>query len=250
MTSLETNYAEPGSFEYFNEDQQPSTHPMAIGSLICSIIICCPLVTIFGPLLGVIALISIGSNPARRGKGLALAGIVIGAVATGIWLWGMVWGYQTFLQPVMQGPVAVLRSAEAGSWQAARDGMIGPAARASDDEMDVFFGEINRRYGSFRSLAMAPDQTAEPVRTPDGTSRMAVDYIAVYDGGTGRLTVDWLFTDQGVIVMKVEGLSLRGPDDEILDFPPSRGVPGEGDEPLPLPGGAEQQDDDDGDRRE
>ena len=51
---------------------------LAIGSLVCSLICCVPVTTIPGILLGIWAMVSIGNNPARKGKGLAVAGIMLG----------------------------------------------------------------------------------------------------------------------------------------------------------------------------
>ena len=73
---LEPGYGEPSR-----------TSGLAISSLVCSLIFCCPLTTIIGPILGLIAFVSIGSKPNLRGKGLALTGIILGVLMTTLQAW-------------------------------------------------------------------------------------------------------------------------------------------------------------------
>ncbi len=64
-------------------DAQYDTTPqkrsgLAVASLVCSLIFFCPLTTLLGPLLGLIALATMGGDPPKRGKGMAATGIVLG----------------------------------------------------------------------------------------------------------------------------------------------------------------------------
>jgi len=62
--------------------QPPKTSRLAITSLIFSLILCCPLTTILGPLLGLVSVIRIGGNPALKGRGIAVLMLHPGLVAT------------------------------------------------------------------------------------------------------------------------------------------------------------------------
>ena len=44
---------------------------LATAALICSCIICCPITTIIGPILGLIALLGLRGKPEIKGKGVA-----------------------------------------------------------------------------------------------------------------------------------------------------------------------------------
>ena len=101
MTYTETTFGVP------DLDAQ-KTSRLAVGSLVCSLILCCPITTIVGPLLGVGALLQIGGNPALKGRRIALAAIALGIAFT---LWqgvGLRRLYDTFWGPVLKGPAAEL----------------------------------------------------------------------------------------------------------------------------------------------
>lgn len=128
---------------------EQKTSGLAIGSLVCSLIMCCPLTTIIGPLLGLAAIITIGSNPARKGKGIAMAGIIIGIIATAGWGGATVWGRNNFYLPEQEGPVAVMTAGFADDKQGFRMGLMGEAANGTDEEIQEFIDALRGRYGDF-----------------------------------------------------------------------------------------------------
>ena len=81
----------------FDIPQDRKTSGIAIASLVCSLICCIPVTTILGILLGVGAMVSIGSNPEKKGKGLAITGIILGAVFTALQAWAYPMPAQTSL---------------------------------------------------------------------------------------------------------------------------------------------------------
>ena len=107
MTAFDTTFGEQPLVEQ-------KTSGLAIASLVCSLIICCPLTTLIGPFLGLAAVLTIGSNPARKGKGLAMAGIIIGIFATVGWGTITVWGHKNINVPVQYGPVEVMAAGFSG----------------------------------------------------------------------------------------------------------------------------------------
>ena len=217
MTMFETQNA--GSQQWDQFDERPTTHPLAIGSLICSLLACCPLITIFGPLLGLIAIISIGSNPMRRGKGLAVAGILIGLVTTGIWVFGAVALYRAFFVPLQEQPALIFDDAAAGDWAAVRGRMTGPAARASDAETEAFFAAVAAEFGNVQTVVLDERNDFQTVQGPDGSARMSVDYVVTTDTGSATLVVDWLIAEPGAFVMKPEGLTMMGDHGTAVEFP-------------------------------
>jgi hypothetical protein len=75
---------------YSGQGQMPmpvaptSTNGMAVAALVTSIVCCAPLGLVFG----LIALNQIKANPSQGGKGLAIAGIVIGSIGM---FFGVIW---------------------------------------------------------------------------------------------------------------------------------------------------------------
>ncbi len=71
----------------------PKTNGLAIASLVCALgaFVVCPLVAVVGLVLGIMARRQIrDSNGAETGDGLALAGIIIGAIGTALAVVGLV----------------------------------------------------------------------------------------------------------------------------------------------------------------
>ena len=64
--------------------QERST--LATAALVSSLIVCCPITTILGPILGVLALIRLPSRPHLKGKGFAWSSIIVGIIATVVWV--------------------------------------------------------------------------------------------------------------------------------------------------------------------
>ena len=56
---------------------------LATASFICSLIFCCPVVTLVGVILGIVAILQIRGSQ-MTGRGLAWAGIIIGVITTAL----------------------------------------------------------------------------------------------------------------------------------------------------------------------
>jgi len=146
MSQLDNPYAEA-------VETRARTSGLAIAALVCSLILCCPVTTIVGPVLGLVAFAAIGSNPARKGRGLALAAVVIGVIATAVWVVLGLRMYDQFVRPQEEGPRAELTAAFAGDPATFKAGMYGAAAAASDQELAAFVSELRIRYGDFVTCA-------------------------------------------------------------------------------------------------
>ena len=142
----------PGGDDLGFQAEPDRTSILAILSLVCSIL--CILSPI-GLILGIVALIGIGASRGRvGGKGIAIAGLVLGVVGTAavgtcsfgaISVGGMITGQASGL----------VEAIDAGDNEEARKWMIAPGADATDEEFEVFRQAYREAYG-------------EVERTPDG----------------------------------------------------------------------------------
>lgn len=153
-------YQQPSQYQYASAmDGAPTMPPrisgLAICSLICSLIFCCPATTVIGPLLGLMAFLSISARPMeRRGKGLAVAGILIGVLATTgqvmLTMW-MINETEKADQAMRAAPAAMLTAGYAGDLASFRADTAGSLAAVTDDEITLFIDTLRARYGDFVS---------------------------------------------------------------------------------------------------
>ncbi len=218
------NQFEQGGFFQEPQPEQgyvepPRTSGLAISSLVCSLIFCCPLTTIIGPILGLIAFVTIGSNPNRRGKGLAVSGIILGILMTTLQAWAGFQFYSTLMLPVLEGPKTVLVAGFTNDMSAFRGGLADGGARVTDEEIQEFIDQLRSRYGEFSSAEMDPTQPAPPAF---GQPIIVSTYLLHFSDSTVSAEVEMIIVDQqtGQFVMKPGVMTIRDPENGDLSFPP------------------------------
>ncbi len=180
-------------------EPEVKTSGLAIASLVCSLLFFCPITTLLGPLLGLIAIPVISSNPRRKGMGLAVAGILIGIVLTALWGFG---GYKVykfgygFYEVVAKGPNDALVAGTTGDIATFKASFYGPGASASDEEANVFLAALNTRYGTFTSSQLDEMEmqnrgnTAQP-----GEPKVEFPYLLTFSNGQVSADVEIIFAD-------------------------------------------------------
>ncbi len=222
MTHTETTFGVP------DLDAQ-KTSGLAVGSLVCSLILCCPLTTIVGPLLGVGALLQIGGNPALKGRRIALAAILLGVVFTLGQVWFGYSGYKIFVRPYMTGPAAALTAGFSGDLAAFKSEFDPAAAKATDAQISEFIEALRGRYGEFVSCRFdAPNAPPPQVGNP----RVPFRYVFEFADKSVEAEAVYAFADEATgFVMKWGSITVFDPDLGDLTFP----QPATGDEPVAAP---------------
>ncbi len=223
MSQIESTFGVP-------ETVAQKTSGLAIASLVCSLIVCCPITTIVGPLLGIAALVKIGGNPALKGRGIALAAILMGVVFTSAQVWGGYRFYETFIVPVMRGPGDALAAGFAGDLVGFRAEFYGPGSTASDADATAFIDQLRERYGEFVSCGFDQGRGA-PGPSP-GQARGSFPYVLVFDGETVSAEAEMIFYDEATDIMAMQWWSITvfDPDLGDLTYPPAAESGGEGSE--------------------
>ena len=157
----------------------PKRSGLATAALIASLIICCPITTIIGPILGIISLVSLRGKPHISGKGFAWTAIIVGVIATVIWAFaGIFIGKMAiqFIEKSSEVTTSTIQAGYDGDYVAFRSGLARDAVQVSDDEIKTFIDELETRYGKFdsaslnlegdtrRTGASAPNTAATPMR--------------------------------------------------------------------------------------
>ncbi|MEE9130631.1 MAG: DUF4190 domain-containing protein [Phycisphaerales bacterium] len=212
-------------------DPQPAaakkTSGLAITSLIFSLICCIP-TTVLGVLFGIGALVSISGNPAKKGKGIAVAGIVLGLLfsAGQAVIYPRVGSYikEVFIL-VQDGPKDALTAGFAGDYDAFRAAFRGDGASASDEEVQEFIDQLQQRYGAFVGSHM-DEQGSQPAF---GQPVVVFPYVIEFQNETLSGEVEIYFSDpqRGGFVNKFGYITIFDPAAGDLEFPSGTATPDE-----------------------
>ena len=194
---------------------------MATASLICSLILCCPIVTLVGVILGIVALMKIRGS-AMSGRGLAWAGIIIGILTTTLTTLFMIIVLILTLGVLEQTPESVTTAIKAGitgDIEKFRMEFTHDAVAASDDEITSFLETITTRYGVF-DKAVIDMATMQAGQQPSGDEpelpiqlvfeTKTISAIAVFTVAKG--------TDS-LIDVQIQCLLVRDPENGDVAFP-------------------------------
>jgi hypothetical protein len=156
------------------------TTPWAYASLICSLGVFCPLMTVLGPLLGIKALAEIRSRPGTTGTGLAVAGIIIGLIVTLGWGSAMFWWDRNVRRPILHGPIETLAAGLQGDVAAFKSDFVGPGAEVDDAVAIEFLSEVAARYGMVVNIVQ--DDSRDPPQTEWGAISPILPYLMHFEG--------------------------------------------------------------------
>jgi hypothetical protein len=146
----QTPYAGSGFDDAISEP--PRTSVMAILSLVFSLIGCCLPIGLLGSLFGIFSLVGISGSQGRvTGKGLAIAGIIIGLITTGIW-GGGIYASKVFYDKFYTGMTEpVLADIEAGDFVSARTA-LSPNVTITDEQFTQFREMYHDQMGAFNGV--------------------------------------------------------------------------------------------------
>ncbi len=194
---------------------QPRTSLWALASIACSVSLVCPIASLLGPLLGLRALFEIRSNPLRRGRRLALAGITIGLLGTLGWLMAAGWWHVNVRTPMLSGPSRPLEAGLDGDVAAFKAAFHGAGVSADDAEARAFLEETRRRYGRLLGSAQSPG-SGGPATTD--RARMTISYTLRFEKGPVEAQAQFILRadDAPGLVLRFGWLILH--DDELGDL--------------------------------
>jgi hypothetical protein len=198
------------------------TSGLAIASLVCSLICCIPVIPVIGILLGIGAMISIGGDPAKKGKGMAVTGIVLGVIFTvgqGVfcpWLYGVGKEFYAF---VGSGPNDALVAGFDGDAAGFKGQFHGAGATASDAEVRTFIRELRSRYGGFVSCCM--DEQAPPPQGTFGKPIVPFPYVYEFENAQMRGEAELAFSDpaKGGFFKKIASITIFDDERGDLTYP-------------------------------
>ncbi|HRP63960.1 MAG TPA: DUF4190 domain-containing protein [Phycisphaerales bacterium] len=205
----------------FDETQQ-KTSRMAISSLVCSLICCIPITTILGAVLGAFALVRISSNPALRGKGFAVAGLILGISFTAVQGW-LVYSFSTTFEMFKAAPYQALEPGFRGDYASMR-AFFGPnGMSATDADAQAFIEALRSRYGELIESTIHFENFRGMAQPTPGDPEVTMPWVLVFDRGEVRAQLTFREQDQvrsaGSIVFY--SITVVDSTDGNLTFPPA-----------------------------
>lgn len=190
------------------------TSPWAIASLMCSLVVVCPLATLLGPLIGLKAIAEIRARPGLKGTPLALAGIAIGLAVTIMWVGSLFWLNSSVRQPIVRGPVNELQAGFRGDPTGFKAGFVGSGAEMPDEHAVTFINELTRRYGPFRAMEINENAVLDPDASE--IQDYLVSYVMTFDRAVVEAQAAFVPFEDMRPVGKWRWIVIK--DDELGDF--------------------------------
>lgn len=193
----------------------PTTGKLAIGSLVCGLVFCCPVTSLLAPVLGIAHFVSAAGKPWVRGSGLAIGGILLGLVFSAGWAFFVWSGYSVFRQAI-EMPQVVLADLEAGEFEAVKSRLIDGGV--ATEELVASWNAVRERFGTFESIEF--DENAPE---PDAMSN-AIDlpFLATFRQGETSRTVPVRFRFlpvPGTLEIRILEIEFSDEDGEPLWIP-------------------------------
>jgi hypothetical protein len=232
----------PGMYAEETFSEAPRTSGLAIAALICALVFCIPGVPLLGVILGLVAIVGMIGQASLRGRGLAIAAVVIGLAVSGMQAAGGWWAYQftrQFFVLFRDSPVEMMKSGFAGDYPAFRTHLLGAAAQQDDAAIQQFIDDVRGRWGELSGIEMKPNQRqqAPPPGGPNA-STAEVEYVATFGASRVPVVIEFRFEPgpaaggasstgaAGFLRMGISAIEFEDPDKGDIRFPKLPQAPG------------------------
>ena len=196
---------------------------LATASFICSLIFCCPVVTLVGVILGIVAILQIRGSQ-MTGCGLAWAGIIIGVITTALSTLFLVFAANAALSVLEQTPqtvTAALKAGFSGDIEGFRAEFSHDAVSANDEELATFIETLTSRYGTFDEAVIDMQPMQGEQKSSAGQAELPMQLV--FETKTISTTVVILIqpdqTDYLNIDVQIQCLFISDLDKGDLAFP-------------------------------
>lgn len=218
------SHFEAGARGYSDTDafEPPRMSGLAIAALVCALLFCIPILPPIGVVLGLIAVVTMVGKEHLRGRGMAIAAIVIGLIFS--IAWGVTgWFFYSVGKQIEAMPGEAMTSGAGGDFAAFRDRFTRGGEGADDAAAQAFFAEATGRYGAFESMAL--DRAGAP--PAGGGAQLLMPFSVVFTNQTVPARVEFIIIDEttGAFVRKLSSIELIDPVAGNLRFPPLPAAP-------------------------
>ena len=183
----------------------------AIASLVCAVIVVCPVFSLIGLVLAAVAALDLRRHPHRTGRRLVAAALVVSVLALGGQVMAARWWHVHARRPMQYGPADALIAGQGGDIAGFRTAFVTGAEPASEQEAVVFLTAVTERYGRLGGMVHRED-AAKPV---SDLRRAAIPYTYFFENGTVDVDAEFVVSanDGSGLVLRFAWVVIR---DEVL----------------------------------
>lgn len=190
-------------------DEFETPRPMsaaAVTSLVFGLLLCIPGAGLFGAVFGAVGLMSTGGETGRRGRGVAVSGLIfslVGIVGWGAAAYAVKQVWDTTVAPTMKvvfsGPDQVLTAAFAGD-QTAFEADWMPGTAPDEATRQAFVDGVTATLGAFQSAEIVDDgQGPPPEAMGPGGDAFDLPFTVVFAEGTVEAAVSFRPSQKGEV---------------------------------------------------
>jgi hypothetical protein len=215
------------------EGEIPRMSGLAIAALVCALIFCIPILPPIGVILGLIALVTMVGKSHLRGRGMAIAAIVLGlafSIGWGIFAWFSINIGSKVVTLMRDTPSQAMQAGLAGDVKLFQSNFHGAGATLPEADAQAFLDEVKSRFGTLNALEF---DEKTPVRPQPGQPTVDAPYTAKFSSGDVKANVELVIMDAktGTFIYKIGSIEFVDPQRGNLRFPPLPKPPGS----LPAP---------------
>ena len=175
--------------------EPPRISGLAIAALVCALVFCIPGLPLIGVILGLVAIVVMIGKRHLKGRGLAIAAVVLGLIISGLQAAGGWWMYrfaQFFVVMIRDTPVEAMQAAYKGDFGTFRSKLLGAATKQDDAAIAAFVDSVRGRWGEFNGFDMSPNQRQQAAPpTGQQATNIEFEYVAQFDQGNVPALVEF-----------------------------------------------------------
>ncbi len=205
--------------------EQTSCHRsgLAITALVFSLIICCPITTIIGPILGVIALIRMRGKQHISGKGFAWSAIVVGIIATVLWAIASIFiaKFATeFVEQTKRVSTETIQAGYDGDYDTFRSHLARSSSKVTDVEIKTFIELLNERFGTFDTAFLNMEEQNQEIQSTNQEAPIPIRFIFETKDTTGYIVFEFVPSKNFDYEMQIGCIKIRDSENGDIIFPP------------------------------
>lgn len=204
--------------------EQTSSHRsgLAVTALVFSLIVCCPITTIIGPILGVISLVRMKSKPHISGKGFAWSAIIVGIIATVLWAIASMFiaKFATeFIEQTKRVSTETIQAGYDADYDTFRSHLSRSSSKVTDSEIKTFIELLQERFGTFDTAFFNMEEQNQEIQSTNQEAPIPIRFIFETKDTTGYIVFEFVPGKNFDYEMQIGCIKIRDSENGDIIFP-------------------------------